>query len=392
MKNSDLCRCVVCNRNLTNPDHMALKMGPVCARKYFFENRGSLSDIYEKILNDNVAESSSSLMEKAADSNEKFKSMLHQVPFRNPTIFTDNVVKGSESSLERLLKTNPSLGGRTPVETILEVLESSLNHYPDIKLSQKMIRDLQHKMNHNFALYIEETLYEEDCSMIEAHVLGVKEFAKAFVGEKDKAAIGSYKELKIKEVYSGPNVPESKARMVVKALNTVSKLIPDKYKKNVPPVTLLIRDGQPGLPSAASLNGDDSVVVLNVRKNNVVQAAEAFHEYVHLIEKFNTKDVMKSSNSFLKKRRTAKTKTTIKQVAERFNKQYLEVAANIEVYEDHFTDVYAGRTYGDLDGNDLVATEVLTVGCEHLILDPVGFAIKDNEYFEFVLKMLKGKS
>jgi hypothetical protein len=265
--------------------------------------------------------------------------------------------------------------------------DSDVKDYLNLKIGRKMIQDLIDRMNHNFSLFIQEHLYYEDCTMLESQVAGVRSLLETLTSN-DKEPLKVYKEPKIKEVLKENDVNKKDAEIVIKALIEVCSLIPDKYKKGVPPVTVLIRKGTPGQPSIASLN--KAVLVLNVRTNKVLQAAEAFHEYVHLIENFNKK-LMKNSNKFLKSRRVDSNKRTLKEICEKYNKHYRPDAAQIEVYEDHFMDAYAGRVYGDLDGKTLVPTEVLTVGCEVMMLDPVGFSIKDREYFDFIANFLKGK-
>jgi hypothetical protein len=361
---------------------------PNSSKKQIFENKGSLSKLYQQILKDRTAESQSSLMEMNMDLNkEKFKSILFKVPFRSPETLGANVIDMTKDELSHLLKNNPKWGGRTEVEILLSLSESDFSGYSYLKIGQKMIQELLDRMNHNFGLYIQEHLYYEDCTILESQVSGVREILNTLVGG-DKGPIKTFKEPKIKEVFKDASVDKKDAEVVIRALNEVCSLIPDKYKKNVPPVTVLIRQGGPGQVSIASL--DKSILVLNVRNNKVLQAAEAFHEYVHLIERFNKK-LMKGSNDFLKSRRVDAQKRTLKEICEKYNKHFRPDAGSIEVYEDHFMDAYAGRVYGDLDGPTPVPTEVLTVGCEVMMLDPIGFAVKDRDYFNFIARFLKGQ-
>lgn len=359
------------------------------SKNQVFENKGSLSKLYDQILREHTAESQSSLMEMNMDLNkEKFKSILFQVPFKNSETFTVNVAEMVRSELLSFVEKNPKMGGRTEIETLLALDDSDLTNYTNLKIGKKIIQDLLDRMNHNFGLFIQEHLYYEDCTMLESQVAGVREILTNLVNCGEKKNLKVHKFLKIKEVFKDDGVEKKDAEVVVKVLREVSSLIPDKYKKNVPAITVLIRRGGIGQVSIASL--DKAVLVLNVRTNKVLQAAEAFHEYVHLIERFNAK-LMKHSNNFLKARRVDSEKKTLKEICDKYNKHYRPDAGGIEVYEDHFMDAYAGRVYGDLDGAYPVPTEVLTVGCEIMMLDPIGFSVKDRDYFNFISSFLTGK-
>jgi hypothetical protein len=174
----------------------------------------------------------------------------------------------------------------------------------------------------------------------------------------------------------------------------VSTLIPDKYKKNVPPLTVIVRGNKSLLKklfSAASFESPYPVIVLNVRNNSIIQAAEAMHEYIHLIEKYNPK-VMKASNEYLKQRRVVKLRQTIKDICLKYGKKLPNSSkvGQIEVYEANFVDPYIGKVYGDLDGKVAVPTEVLTIGSEMLFLEPSTFCVRDRGFFDFITQFLTG--
>jgi hypothetical protein len=381
-------RCIICNRPMkTKKNAQKFSIGPVCSKRNLIESKSSLSKLYEQILKEKDAEGQSSYAEMNMDLNkEKFESFNHQVPFKNPEVLTTNIIELVKSDLQKILLANPKMGGRTEIETLLDLNENEVKKFTNLKIGQKMVGDCLDAMKYNYALFIQEHLYYEDCTMLESQVAGVRDFVHAQVRSIGKSKIHKHVEIKEAIKYNGVTDKESEA--VVNALLEVSTLIPDKYKKNVPPITVLVRKDGPGQISFAAF--EKAVLVLNVRTNKVLQAAEAFHEYVHLIEHFN-KNLMKKTNEFLKSRRVDSQKRTLKEVSEKYNKHYRPDAGNIEVYEDHFMDAYAGRVYGDLDGKDAVPTEVLTVGCEVIMLDPVGFCVKDRDYFNFIANFLKGK-
>jgi hypothetical protein len=346
------------------------------SKKSKLESRGSLLEIYERA--EQMAQSQSSLQDNLLD--KPYNGMFDQIPGLDPLKIIDEVISGCHESLLPLLLRHPSLGGRTPVETILSLPDSAALEFPDLAKAKKILTHLKETVSNNYMLFLQAELYGGSGNMMEVQCAGIAEM----LGAKKR-----FHELAIAETFKGDEVAASSIAVVKKALLTVSRLVPDKYKSKIPPLTLVVRDAHEK-PAGAVLDGDDAVIILNVWKNNIVQAAEALHEYVHLVEKFNPK-VMRYSNEFLKLRRASDKKVLLGQTAQRYNLPYKNSAADIDVYEGHFLDVYAGRTYGDVDGADAVPSEVLTVGCEALFLDPASLFIKDRNYFNFVAKFLKGE-
>ena len=66
---------------------------------------------------------------------------------------------------------------------------------------------------------------------------------------------------------------------------------------------------------------------------------------------------------------------------------------NEETVEDHWemrgNSVYAGKTYKA--GGKLYCTELLSMGFQRLYENPVLFAKRDPEYFNFVMRIAQGK-
>jgi hypothetical protein len=382
-----VCKCLICKRNIKNPDSLGIQMGRVCAKRYFIENKGSYSDLQSKI-----ASSASSLVEKNIGANEeKFISMLNSIPFQDPNAIVQTAIVNNKLSMDKLLKQYPKLGGRTDAEILLNLPDKICSQYPKLKVAKDDIANIADRLAKNFGLALEDQLYSGANSLMDAQTESVRLFLQEIRQPNEKKKkLEEFGELKIDEILREEDADEAGAKNAVKALKIISTLIPDKYKKNVPPVTVIIKGEKSSAQSssAADLEGG-SKIALNLRKNIILQAAEAFHEYIHLIEIFNPK-VMKYTNSFLKKRRTGKIKTTIKKISDRYDKQYLITAGNVQVYDGNFIDPYVGRTYGDLDGPKLVATEILTVGCEALFLEGTNFCVKDRDYFDFIANFLKG--
>ena len=118
---------------------------------------------------------------------------------------------------------------------------------------------------------------------------------------------------------------------------------------------------------------------MSVRRGSV---SNAVHEFTHHIEYRNYamyKKVVKFRDSRLK---VGERPRRLKDLMPNYNFRTTEYA-----YEDEFgrfTGPYAGKVYPD------ATTEILTMGMESLYSNPVGFARKDPEYFEFILQVVTG--
>ncbi len=56
--------------------------------------------------------------------------------------------------------------------------------------------------------------------------------------------------------------------------------------------------------------------------------------------------------------------------------------------KDDFSDPYIGKVYKDSKGNQ-TATEILSMGLQFMYEDAVTFSIRDPEYFNFILSILR---
>ena len=105
------------------------------------------------------------------------------------------------------------------------------------------------------------------------------------------------------------------------------------------------------------------------------------HEMVHDIEDRH-KWVLKKTSAFLRKRAGGLPPVRLDKLVPNVGYGPREIA-----FEDQWKQKggshYMGKVYSD-------ATEVLTMGVERLISDPLDFAQKDPEYFKFLIKTLQG--
>ena len=108
------------------------------------------------------------------------------------------------------------------------------------------------------------------------------------------------------------------------------------------------------------------------------------HEMSHAMEAEHPWMNRKASQ-FLRKRAAGEGLKKLKELYPRVNYSDWEVA-----WEDSWKlkggDHYMGKYYSGAGH-----TEVISMGMERLMLDPVGFAKQDPDYFEFILDLLQGK-
>jgi len=130
---------------------------------------------------------------------------------------------------------------------------------------------------------------------------------------------------------------------------------------------------------AGSFNhGSFTVNVMGNEHDDFSKASSTLiHEFTHSIE-YVSPEVAAKTRAFLLKRANG----------DKLKPMY--PGSDALVYEDEFEKrgnrSYAGRDYG----KSHYATELLTVGIERLEKDPVGFMLRDREYFDLVIQALHG--
>lgn len=307
------------------------------------------------------------------------------IPYGNPADLLNLILSENKSELSKFLKRNICYSLKPDFELLLDFPNEQKVLFPKLSSVNKFLTKLLDEYNKNYQDFLQAKLYSGIGGMIDAQRAGVL----SFLSETHNSKVRTYKKLTIKDVYKDENISEEQAEMVIFALESVSELIPDKYKKKVGAVTLLIRSESSNSAPCATIEDGEFVIVLNFKKNNIIQTAEAFHEYAHLIEKAN-KSLMMSSNKFLKNRIVSNEPEKLKFIGKKYKINYSETASEVMVYPGKFLDGYAGRTYGDLFGKTLVPTEIFSIGVEALFLDPIGFFIKDHEHYDLIKKFLSG--
>lgn len=107
--------------------------------------------------------------------------------------------------------------------------------------------------------------------------------------------------------------------------------------------------------------------------------AVVIHEAAHWLEEKDP-EVHKKVQAFLDKRTKGEEYQRLSDITGNPNYSDKEVAK-----ADKFMRAYMGKKTGA--GN----SEILSMGLEHMYRDPVGFAKKDPEYFDFIYNLMRGK-
>jgi hypothetical protein len=118
----------------------------------------------------------------------------------------------------------------------------------------------------------------------------------------------------------------------------------------------------------------------------------AAHEVMHAVEIQNPA-VLKASAEFLLKRGAGESPKLLRELTGVRSYGNEEVALEDD-WVKRKGSVYAGKVYqalrGQLTAQSIRATEVLTMGIERLHADPLEFYLRDREWYDFVVKTLRG--
>lgn len=304
-------------------------------------------------------------------------SIFYQGLNLDPFTSLEIVRNQMQSFIPSILHTYPYLSNRNFVD-LMASSEVETNPNPTVQQCRKVVIGIVRLIHSNFESFVTERI-QEGYNIAQAQILGIKKLLD----------IPNYAELEFPEVFSNGEIDSQKIESLIKTFQMATSLIPDNLKKNTPvPTIILNQDEMSTLPSFSSYT-NKVVISLNMKTKFVQQIAEAIHEYAHLIEQFNP-EVNLDTNKFLLEKIFSLEKDTLENLGKKYQKPFLPEAKKIEVYEGPFIDLYVGRTYGNLDSNlnQIVNTEVLSVGLEALFLNPTNFMLRDKDYFEFIKKHL----
>ena len=110
------------------------------------------------------------------------------------------------------------------------------------------------------------------------------------------------------------------------------------------------------------------------------------HEFLHHLENENP-ELLKRSVDFVLKRSSGKSAKRLKDLY-----PYSGYSSREKTYEDDYVakggNAYSGKEYKF--GDKWMASDVLTMGAERLLTNPLKFYRQDKEYFEFTITQLRG--
>lgn len=150
-----------------------------------------------------------------------------------------------------------------------------------------------------------------------------------------------------------------------------TKLVPNKYKNFSYKLIITEEKNSFSIP-------ENNTIVIKWKTDMISMMAEAFHEYLHLIELEHPK-ILQDSLSFLKKRSSGKM-VSINSLYKKIG--YPIVEEDMEVLETDLLDPYMGKIYPK-------GTEVLSMSGQVFLLNPFLFLEKDLEQHDFILNFFK---
>ena len=282
-------------------------------------------------------------------------------------------------NVRKFLKENPEFKYRTVVDMLFYASESQLKEYPEVLAIRKELFSIVHVMDQNFKKHINQYLLQ-DLNLSESQVKSLRDFIN----------LGSHKKIKIKEILIEGEISEEQARRCYKSFQTISTLIPDKYKMNIPPITLAIREEND--KEAARVTSDsreNPLVIVHMRDNMPLMLSEILHEYGHLIENYNPQ-VMRMTSDFLRERILSEKTMTIGEFSKLQNRPVSDWNKDEVVYPSDLMDPYMGKTYGDIFKKDC-SSELLSTALQLLYVDPIKIFLRDPDCFKLVSSLLHGQ-
>lgn len=301
---------------------------------------------------------------------------FNQVSTINPW----RLIESWETSREfkNFVKQNPGYRYKTVADVLFSVKENLLVNYPEMNKMRSDLIHITHTMSKNFTSTVESYL-KQDLNLSESQVKALRSFIKL-----DR----SYKKVKIKEVNFLGSITHEQAERCAKSFQEIGTLIPDKYKKNIPAITLVIQEENDQEAAFVKDDKENPMVVVHMRENRPLMMSEILHEYGHLIENYNPR-VMSMTNDFLRERILSEDKCTIEEFSLQYNRVFAEWNKNEIIYPNDLMDPYMGKTYGDLMKSNC-SSELLSTGLQALYLDPIKLFLRDPGCFKIVSSLLHG--
>lgn len=133
-----------------------------------------------------------------------------------------------------------------------------------------------------------------------------------------------------------------------------------------------------------TIRGRENQSYSTIRLNKDSDIGVALHETMHNIEDQNP-IMLANSLAFAKYRTGSEKSQTLKKLTGyNYKNEYAK--------PDKFFNPYCGKIYGVMKDYDTAyASEIMSMGIQELFTNPIEFAKKDREYFNFVIANLRGE-
>lgn len=188
-------------------------------------------------------------------------------------------------------------------------------------------------------------------------------------------------EPRITVIHKDNDVTEEDIYRIHNSFMLISQFVPDEYEELLPEIKLSILSENNNKSNSYSDITDEGYGFLEIKvvQDLIDQVAIVFHEYLHAIELVN-KNILKETNKFL------------------INRADSLVAIDINSQDDSYRALTGewihpkvGAIYQDqLNKDELIGTEVLSLGGQLLLTKPIEFLLADPEHALLILKFLKG--
>ena len=268
---------------------------------------------------------------------------------------------GEHLQYKELLSNLPHMKGRTVFDTLTSLTDLTLSEYPSLLQAKKHLKKLYSASLKEFETEsLEDIIVNLDLSISDA-------------------------DNSINEIFL--DLDEEKTDEYIHALTTVISMFPEKYKQPVGKVNFVVEDD---LVPYVSFNETQKDIKSPFSDDSLLMASLIAHEFTHLLENANS-ELRKISHDFLTKRRYSDQMASLSEFSEDHGIDYMPEASDVKVIPGAFIDPYVGRIYQKEENySQDENTEVLSVGVQALILNPVNFLFKDPEHFLITCNLLKG--
>tara|TARA_Y100000034_G_scaffold136040_1_gene210434 strand:- start:1410 stop:2291 length:882 start_codon:yes stop_codon:yes gene_type:complete len=270
----------------------------------------------------------------------------------------------NSESISKIAETYNVLSYRVFSDRLL-LEDNILKDFPGLL---ELKKEMLHIIESSNSIILNETMLSNDI-----------DFFKKSLGLKK-----TYEKVKFSEVVKEDHISLIEAEEILEELEEISKLIPDKYKKNLD-ITLVLKHGNKA--NRASFD-EYNLILLDIDVPRKILYTRFLHELMHILEK-NNEILRDKALSFLESRIYGKNKKSLKDIKKVFSGE--NTALDIPVYTGQFIDPYMGRTYGEDDGDldKKPFTEVLSVGMENLFFNPFVLETRDPELYKILVEILQ---